>query len=453
MNRFLQTFESKMMPIASKIAGQRHLQALRDGIVLVMPLLIIGSLFLILGYFPIPGYDEWMAKTFGEAWRTKLTYPVSATFNIMSLIVGFGIAYRLAEKYEVDPLPAGAISVSAFVLATPYFTMFQPEHMHKTFQVDGVLSFDYLGSKGLFVAMIIAMVSAEIYRYFIQKNITIKLPDGVPPAVSKSFAALIPGFVVIALAWLTRILIEMTPFESIHNIVSKVLQQPLSVLAGSLFGSMIAVVLIMLLWTCGLHGDSIVGSVMGPIWLTAMDENRKAYEAGQELPHIFTQQFLDIFLNIGGSGATLGFVLAMLFFAKSKTSKQLGRLAIAPALFNINEPVIFGTPIVMNLLMMIPFILTPMVLTIVTYLAMSWGIVPKPAGIAVPWTMIPFFGGLLATNSIMGGVMQLVNIVISFLIYFPFFKMWDKQNLQMEQGAKESPEEEKPLEQKGIISS
>jgi cellobiose PTS system EIIC component len=435
VNDFL---ENKVMPVAARVAGQRHLQALRDGIILTMPLIIIGSLFLILAYLPITGYSEFMARTFGDSWQTKLTYPVGATFDIMALIAAFGIAYRLAEKYKVDALSAGAISVSAFLLATPYSFLFQGAGMKQAIEVTGGVPTALLGSKGLFVAMIIAMVSTEIYRFVIQKKIVIKMPDGVPPAVSKSFVALIPGFIVLLLVWVVRLLIEQTSFGSLHNIVGELLQKPLGVLGGSLIGGIIAVILIQLLWSCGLHGAAIVGGVMGPIWLTAMDQNRIAFQAHQELPNIITQQFMDIFIYIGGSGATFAFVIAMLFFSKSQQSKQLGRLAIGPGLFNINEPVVFGAPVVMNPLLLIPFILTPVAVVIVTYIAMSTGMVPKPAGIAVPWTMIPIVGGYLATGGkIAGAVLQLVNMAIAFAIYFPFFKIWDKQNYKLEKEGSE----------------
>lgn len=437
MSKFNQMLEEKVMPIAGKIAGQRHLQALRDGIILTMPLIIIGSIFLILGFIPIKGYPEFMASTFGDAWMTKLLYPVSASFDIMALIAGFGIAYRLAEQYKVDALNAGAISVAAFILATPYFTMFTPEGATEAVQVGGVISMAYLGSKGLFVAMIIAVLSTEIYRYIIQKNIIIKMPDGVPPSVSKSFVALFPAFVVIFVVWVLRLLIENTSFETLHNVVGKLLQEPLSVLGGSLIGALIAVFLVQLLWSTGLHGASIVGGVMGPIWLAQTDANRMALQAGQELPNIVTQQFFDIFIYLGGSGATISFAFMMLFMAKSQQSKQLGRLAIGPGIFNINEPITFGAPIVMNPLLIIPFILTPLALVITTYIGMSTGFAPKTAGVAVPWTTPPIIGGYLATGgNIRGALMQVINLLVAFAIYYPFFRMWDKQNLKVEQGAK-----------------
>lgn len=435
MNKFISALEKYVMPVAGRIAEQKHLQAIRDGIILAMPLLIIGSLFLILGFLPIPGYNEFMAGIFGENWLEKLLYPVSATFDIMALVVSFGVAYRLAEKYKVDALSAGAISLSTFLLATPYKIPFTPEGSKETIMVGGGIPVEWVGSKGLFVAMILAIISTEIYRKIIQKNIVIKLPEGVPPAVARSFVALIPGFTVLCVVWVARLIIELTPFKSFHNIVTVLLSKPLSTLGGSLFGAIVAVLLIQLLWSVGLHGAAIVGGIMGPIWLSLMDENRKIFQEhpGAVLPHVITQQFFDLWIYVGGSGATLALAMAMLFRSRSQQLKKLGRLAIAPGIFNINEPITFGMPIVMNPLLIIPFIIVPIVITIVSYFAMSTGLVAKPSGVAVPWTTPFIISGYLATGGkISGSILQIVNFFIALVIYYPFFAMWDKQKVEEE---------------------
>ncbi|NGQ97345.1 PTS cellobiose transporter subunit IIC [Brevibacillus sp. SYP-B805] len=435
MNAFISFLENRFMPVAGRIAEQKHLQAVRDGIILALPLLIIGSLFLILGFLPIPGYNEFMAGVFGEKWLSKLLYPVNATFDIMAIIVSFGVAYRLAEKYKVDPLASGAISLAAFLLATPYVVKFTPEGATEAVDVGGAIPVALMGSQGLFVAMILALLSTEIYRKIIQKNIVIKLPDGVPPSVARSFVALIPAFFVILTVWLIRMIIEVTPFESVHNIVSKILASPLNALGGTLIGAIVAVILVHLLWSAGIHGAAIVGGVMGPIWLSLMDQNRIAFQAGQEPPNVITQQFFDLWIYAGGSGATLAMVILMLTIAKSEQMKSIGRVSIAPGLFNINEPVTFGMPVVMNPILIIPFILAPVVLVIVTYLAMASGLVAKPSGIAVPWTTPPIISGYLATGGkISGSILQLINFFISMAIYYPFFRMWDQQKFAEEKG-------------------
>ncbi|MDR6226744.1 PTS cellobiose transporter subunit IIC [Desmospora profundinema] len=438
MNRFVSVLEKHVMPVAGRIAEQKHLQAVRDGIILAMPLLIIGSLFLIIGFLPFPNYSEFMAGIFGEQWLNKLLYPVGATFDIMALVVSFGVAYRLAEKYKVDALSAGAISVSAFLLATPYQVSFTPEGASEAIMVGGGIPVQWVGSQGLFVAMLLAIVSTEIYRKIIQKNIVINLPEGVPPAVSRSFVALIPGFAVISLVWVVRLLLEMTPFEGFHHIVTTLLNKPLSLLGGSLLGGLVAVLLIHMLWSTGLHGAAIVGGVMGPIWLSLMDQNRQVFQNDPQavLPNVITQQFFDLWIYIGGSGATLALVLAMILRARSQQLKNIGRLSIGPGLFNINEPVVFGMPIVMNPLLIIPFILVPLSLVVVSYVAMSTGLVAKPNGVAVPWTTPLLFSGYLATGGkISGVVLQLINFSLALAIYYPFFKIWDKQKLKEEQGA------------------
>uniref|UniRef100_UPI003703BC53 PTS sugar transporter subunit IIC n=1 Tax=Robertmurraya sp. TaxID=2837525 RepID=UPI003703BC53 len=272
-----------------------------------------------------------------------------------------------------------------------------------------------------------------------KKNIVIKMPDSVPPAVSKSFVALVPGFIVITIIFLIRLVIEYFGISSIHDVVQLVLGKPLGLLGGSLIGSIVAYMLIMMLWSAGLHGTNIVAGVLSPVWLMATEENQIAFRAGEELPNIFTSQFFEVFVNIGGTGATFGLAMLMLFWAKSQQMKALGKLSAGPGTFMINEPIIFGTPIVMNPLLIVPFFLTPIVLIVVTYYSMKLGLVAKPAGIAIPWTTPPIIGGYLATGGkISGAVMQAVNVVIALAIYFPFFRMWDKMKQQEEGGVNNS---------------
>ncbi|MCM3765967.1 PTS cellobiose transporter subunit IIC [Neobacillus niacini] len=434
VNNFL---ENKVMPVAAKIAGQRHLQALRDGLILTMPLLIIGSIFLVIRWLPWFGDPNRQYMITNEFLQNILNYPFDATFNTMALIAAFGIAYRLAESYKVDGLTAGAVSLVTFLMVTPFKTVFTLADK-TTVDVGGVIPTALTGSGGLFVAIIVALLSTEIYRFVVQKDIIIKMPDGVPPSVSKSFVALIPGFIVIIIFWLLRIGIEQTSFESVHNIVRDLLQQPISKLSGTLVGMLVVVFLVELLWTTGLHGASIVGGVMSPIWLQAAAENAAAMQAGKEVPHIFTGQFYEIFVHVGGSGATLALVFAMVLFAKSQQLKQLGRLSIGPGIFNINEPITFGMPIVMNPVMMIPFILAPLAIVITTWMGMEFFGVAKPNGAVPPWTTPIFLGGFLATGKVSSLVMQLVNFGVAFAIYFPFMKAYDKTLVKQENDAKNS---------------
>jgi phosphotransferase system, cellobiose specific, IIC component len=419
-------FSEKLLVFAGKIANQRHLLALRDGIILSMPLLIAGSIFLILAAFPVPAYSNFMLHIFGKGWDTKMLYPVYASFSIMGLIAAFGIAYHLAKSYHVDALSAGIISVSAFVLTIPVDKI-------------GNINMNLLGSQGLFTAIILAIVSTEIYRVFIQKNIVIKMPDSVPQAVSKSFSALIPGFVVILLIWVIRLLIELTPMGSIPNIVTSFVSKPLGVLGTSFAGSFTILFIELFLWIFGIHGAGIVNGIMAPIWLGAMDQNRIAFMAHQPLPNIITQQFFDNFIAMGGSGTTIGLALMLVFMSKSRQMKTLGKLAIVPSLFNINEPILFGLPIVLNPIMVIPFLISPLVVFTTTYVSMKLGWVAWAAGVSVPWTTPPIISGFLATGGhISGSIIQIVNIALTFFIYYPFFKFFDNQKVKDEKQSKTS---------------
>lgn len=424
MNKLSEVLEKRLGPIALKIGNQRHLLAIRNGITLGMPLIIVGSLFLIWGNLPISGYEDWLAAN-GDlgVWFAKV---VDGSFGLMGIIAAFGIAYNYAKGYHVDPASAGIISLSSFVIVTP-----------KMFDADGRagISYGFMGSKGLFVAIIVSLVSADIFRRFIQKNITIKMPETVPPEVSRSFSALIPAAVIITFWALLIKLLELLGIGNIHDIVMLVLGRPLGVLGGSLIGTVIGIMLNSLFLFTGIHGGNIVGSVLNPIYLINTDANRLALQAGKELPNIITSPFMDNFVYIGGGGATLALVIILVGFAKSKQLKTMGNLSLASGVFNINEPIMFGVPVVMNPTLIIPFALAPMANAIITYFAMSGGIVSKTVGVAVPWTMPPVISGFLATGGdVKASVLQIILILIDFVIYFGFVKTLDKQLFAEEHG-------------------
>ncbi|NFF30137.1 PTS cellobiose transporter subunit IIC [Clostridium botulinum] len=421
MNNFLERLQAKIAPTAMKVGNQRHLLSIRDGIMAAMPLIIIGSIFLILGNLPFEGYDQWLAiHGHLDAWLGKI---VNGSFGIMGLVASFSVAYSLAKSYKVDGVSAGVISLSCFLISTPNIVLDKAQG----------IPMEFMGSKGLFAAMVIGMISAEIFRKFVQKNIVIKMPEAVPPAVSQSFVALIPGIVIIALFGIIYKILGVVDIGSIHDLISVILGKPLGLLGSTLIGTIISIALNSVLWMFGIHGGSIVNSIMQPMWLINTDANRIAWQAGKELPNIITQPFIDNFVYIGGSGATLALVILAFFIAKGKQTKMIGKLALVPGIFNINEPAMFGLPVVMNLVLFIPFILTPMVNSIITYCAMASGLVMKTVGISVAWTMPPVISGYLATGGhVSGALLHVVLIIIDIIIYYPFFKMLDKREVNSE---------------------
>lgn len=433
MDKFTSMLEEKLMPIAAKIANQRHLAAIKDGIIVTVPFIIAGSVFLILANLPITAVSEFYKTEGGAVLQKWLSYPVAVTFDLVAVVTCLAVAYRLSESYKLDGISGALLALVSFLLVTPFLITFKHEKFGEL-TTSGIPT-GLMGSAGLFVAIIMALISTEIFNFIVKKDMVIKMPDMVPPAVAKSFAALIPAFFIITVSLLIRIGFEVTPFKSIHNVVSTLLTKPLTAIGGSYFGMMTITTLIHLLWTCGLHGANITFGIVDPALYVLMDQNRQAFEVGQALPNVVTKQFFDVFQSMGGSGTTFSLAVMLLLLSKSKQLKEIGKLAIGPGLFNINEPILFGLPIVMNPLLIIPFILAPLVTVSVTYWTMKLGFVARPTGIAIPWTTPPIISGYLVTGGkLSGAVIQIVNFFITGIIYYPFFKMWDHKKLAEESG-------------------
>lgn len=427
MNSFMNTLQKKVIPKVAKIASERHLAALRDAMVLTIPFIIIGSIFLILADFPITAYLNFL-KAHSEI-QQALMYPYNATFNLVALVATFGMGYKLAESYKVDPVGSGLIALASYFLVTP------TNSVKLLGSPATVINTNYFSSQGLFVGLLIAIISTEVYRFVIQKNITIKMPAGVPPTVAKSFTTIIPGFFAIIVVWIIRIAVEQTSFKNVQNLIQTILAQPLTKLGTSFWGTLAVFLIINLLWCVGLHGSIIANSVMLPIWLSLTSQNAAALAAGHAAKNIASAEFRYI-IFVGGSGATLGLVIAMAFFAKSEQYRQLGRLSLAPSIFNINEPVLFGFPVVFNPIMWIPFLLMPIITVTITYLSMQFGIVGKPIGVLPPGTTPMIIGGYIMTGGISGAILQIIILIISFFVYYPFFKIEDRIQYAKEQKAK-----------------
>lgn len=426
MNQTFEKLSKILVPIAGKLNNSRYLQVLRDAFMLAFPLTIFGSIAVVIANLPF--LDKVMSESSLNTLREILNVAPNATMGVMTIFVVFGIGYYLSKSYEVEGIFGGAIALASFLILTPFVLNVEGKEA-----VQGVIPLDRLGAKGMFLGMITAFVAAEIYRKVVQKNITIKMPAGVPPAVAKSFAALIPAVVTLTVFLVVNIIVTQLFNTNMHDVIYNAVQAPLVGLGSGIIPTLIAIFVTQILWFFGLHGQIIINSVMDPIWNTLSLENLNAYTKTGEIPHVISKQFIEVYtVGMGGTGMTLAVIFAMLFFMKSKQMKQVAKLGIGPGIFNVNEPIIFGLPVVMNPLIMVPWIIAPMIVTFVTYLAMSSGLVPPPTGVAVPWTVPIFINGIMATNSLAGGILQLVNFTIVLIIWFPFLKFIDRMNLQKE---------------------
>lgn len=424
MGSIIAFLEEHFVPIAGRIGSQRHLVAVRDGFVAIMPLILVGALAVLINSFPIPAYQNLMTGIFGETWKNFGGNLWTGTFAVMALLVCFSTSYNLAKSYNADGLAAGLVSFGSLIM------------LYTASEKDWAIPFGFLGAQGLFVALFVALVATEIFvKLAGNPKLVIKMPEGVPPAVAKSFASLIPSIIVLAVFCVIKILTVSVGIPNIHEAIFKAIQAPIAGLADHMGSAILVAFLVHILWFFGLHGTNILGPLLNAVYLPAINDNIAALQAGLPIPHIVTMPFFDAFVWMGGAGCTISLVIALFIAGKRKSNRSIAQLSAGPVAFNINEPMMFGMPIVLNPIYLIPFVLTPIILTVVTYLAISSGLVPRTIAM-MPWTTPPIIGGFLVTGgSIMGALLALVNLVIGIVLYIPFIIMGERYEAKAEQAA------------------
>lgn len=425
MDNFINFLNVKVVPVANKLGAQRHMMAIRKGIISTLPLTIVGSFFTIINNIPI----EAVAKML-EPYKDILDIPFRYTVGILALYAAFGIASSLADYYKLDKLTNGTLAVLAFLISAA-------APIQVTDNVKGVIdagryiNIANLSASSLFASIVTGLLTVEIYRFFKEKNITIKMPAGVPPEVSNSFVALFPAAFILLFFWFIRYVLNF----NISTFLTTILMPLKGVLVGnSLFGGLLTILLITGFWTLGIHGAAILAPITRPFWEMSIAQNMGEFTNGtsaHQLSTIFTEQFLQWFLWIGGAGGTLALVV-LFMFSKSAYLKDLGKLSFLPGLFNINEPIIFGAPIVMNPILGIPFILGPLVTGTLSYVLTITGVVPMMMA-RLPFTVPSPLGAFVSTDwSIPALILVFVNFLIDLAIYYPFFKVFEKQQLEKE---------------------
>jgi len=423
-------FNDNVIPKMMTFINTKAIQGLKDGLLYSMPMMIIGSVCLLLANFPYTPIADWLK---GIGVTPVLNQAFESTFNVMALIASVGIAYTYVKKEGYNGMPAGVISLCTYLLLQPSQLTAQDGSSA------GVILKTWTGGQGMIGAIIIGLLAGWIYSIFMRKDITIKMPAGVPEGVATSFVALIPGTAIIVGASIiyaiSKNLFQTTPIEWIYNTI----QIPLQGLTDS-FGGVIGMgFMVPFLWFFGVHGSTLVGGIMGPLLTANSAANQAILDAGLELNlanggHIVTQQFFDQYMTVTGAGLTIGLVVYLTFFAKSTQCRQIGKLGIGPACFNINEPVLFGTPVVLNPIMAVPFMLMPTLSGVIQYIAIYTGICPMYAGVIVPWTCPPIISGFLI-GGMRSALLQIVILVLSFFVYLPFIRVIDKMYAKQEQEA------------------
>lgn len=431
--------EKFLSPIADTLAKNKILSAISQGFLATSPIVIVGSIFLLISNFPINGWTEFMAGIFGQGWSGYLDRVTAITFDAIALLTCMAIGYNYAREIGLKNQIAGAlVSIVAFLIITPQT---HPNFVNSSQKVFAGFAFSHLGTAGIFLAMISAILAVSIFGFAYKRKLVIKLPDGVPPAVMDSFASLIPAGLTIIVFFILNIIFAHTNYGFVHNFVYQVLQAPLVGLGKSKAFEVIYQFLSTLFWFFGINGPNVTNTIFSPIHKVLTIENYEAAKAGFAMTNIFTQGFSDFFCNFGGGGSTLGLVIMMAFIGKSKRIKTLGRLSLPAGIFGINEPIIFGLPIVLNPIMLIPFLLAPIANTIIAALATMVGFIPITLGVQLSWTTPIGFSGFLVTGSINAVFLQLFLLVINMLIYFPFFKILDNKYLAQESQIQDAKDE------------
>ena len=414
----------KFLDYMVRFASIKAIVALKDGFILTLPLTLIGSLFLLIACLPFDGYGPFMAAQFGKDWAAPLFQVSDATFNILAILCVLGITYKYCEAEECDAITASMLALASFLILTKGTTLTKAGEV-----VGGVIPRQWVGGNGVITAILVSLIVSWVFCYCEKNHLGIKMPAGVPEGVAKAFAALMPGAIVFTGSAFIYFLCQFTAGITFPEIAFKVLQTPLQNLTDTLIGGIIIAGLQSVLFWAGIHGPNIVGGVVNPILMANALDNQALLDAGQQLvgnpqAKIITQQVTDVFIKGGGCGLTLGFLIAAFISAKSAQMKSISKLAFIPGLFNINEPIIFGLPIVFNPFFIVPFIGVPVLALILTYSAIAVGFLAPFAAVQVPWTTPPVIAGFLL-GGWQGAVVQLLTVVISAVVYFPFVRIQD----------------------------
>lgn len=420
----------KFLNVLVNLSQTKALTAVKDGFILTMPVTLIGSLFLLVGALPIDAFHTFMVSTFGAGWTDGIWQVVGGTFDIIAIITVVGIAYNYAKNEKEDGISCAIFALISFIIITSSTILSESGEF-----IGGVIPKVWTGAQGVITAIIIGLVVGVVFTWFVKKKYTIKMPAGVPDGVSRSFAALIPGFVIVLGSMIAFQILSVSG-TTLTEFIFNSLQIPLQNMSDSFVGGLFIVLLMSLLFWAGIHGPNIVMGIMAPI-LTAnaianSDLAAKGLLSLSEGARIVTPQVIDNFVKFGGTSITLGLIIAVLLRAKSQQMREISKLSLIPGIFNINEPMIFGLPIVYNPFMLVPFIIVPVIAYALTYFAIWSGFIAPFTAIQVPWTMPAIFSGFILAGW-QGAVLQIVILVMAIAVYYPFMAMQDKKLYEEEQ--------------------
>lgn len=447
-NKFNKFLNDKLVPLGAKISNQPHLKAIRDGMVAATPVALLGGMTLIVTSPPVnletmkPTNIFFQFLIVWKQWAIQHGLGIELLFRssmgLMALFVCMAISNSLAKHYKMQSMNTMIIAAVSFLITSaPSNLVVFSDILNKSKTIEKALEgqsmalpMNYLGAEGIFTAIIIGLLVTESTRFLQDRGLLIKMPEAVPEPVKASFASIIPLVVNVVGIFLISLLVQsLTGGLLIPDLIKK-LFSPFVFAVDSVVGIFLISIVTQLLWVVGLHGSSIVSGLVGAFELGNLAANAEAVTKGLAPEFIYTEPFRAFFMILGGAGATIGLNILMLR-SKDKQMRTLGKLAILPSIFNINEPIIFGVPIVLNPVLAIPFIGVQTVNGILTYIVMKLDILGKTYTY-VPWTTPAPIGAAIATMSIIAFFWIIFLIVLDILMWYPFFKTYEKQLLKEE---------------------
>lgn len=423
-NKLYGLIELKIVPIANKLSTQRHLKAIRDSFISILPFTLVGGIAAVIAAAPAP---EGTTNAFMLAWSSFaqnnsliLNWISALTLGGMSLYITVAVTYYLSRHYKIAPFQPIMLTLFGFIML-----------ITKPLELGWAgksIEISYIDGKGLLPAMLIAFFVVEAYHYMRQKNWgRIKMPDSVPASLTETFASLVPSVLIMAV--FIAIFAVFNAFDTTLPEFIFIFLAPTLNAADSLFFTIIMTLFIHVFWFFGIH-DAVFGGILGPIRDGNLSLNAAASLAGETLPAIFTTPFYVYFVIIGGAGSVLALAI-LLVRSKSKQLKTVGSIGLLPSFFGISEPIIFGVPIMLNPVFFIPFIFTSVANGTIAFLLMKFGFVGKSFAM-FSWSMPSIFGAFLSTLDIRAMLLIVGLILLDMLMYYPFFKAYEKQLLKEE---------------------
>jgi PTS system cellobiose-specific IIC component len=429
------TLLTKITDISQKMASEVHLRSLRDSFIITVPFLVLAGLFIMVNFVFLDAkgvVGQWVSADTLVAIRSIGDRILTGTMNILSLMLVVLISWNIANKRKFTaPMIPAMVSLAAFLALMPGTISIVPVNASEAVQVSGVISLGLTNAGGVFMAIITAIIATDLFLLIAKTRwLQIRMGDEVPPMVTQSFQSMFSIMLVVLAFALVAAIVKVTTGKEVHEIIQAIIQAPLVHLTTNLPGFLVLTTLTNFLFSLGIHPSGIINPILEPPLLVAMQENMSAFARGEVPPHIIVLPFRDLYGHMGGTGSTLALLIAVFMRSKISSHQKLGRTVLAPGLFNINEPVIFGFPVLYNPLIMIPFIIYPQINFVIAYFATEFGMVSKIVAY-VPWSVPPLLSGWLGSAGDFRNVLlQVLLIALGVMIYLPFLMAYERSMMK-----------------------